>query len=124
MIFLFDKLLKVIILSVERRYFAQRALDCKAKSTPSHDCRLTSIEIGDDLAFVSLPGDPFNGIAQAIREASSFKYTFVAELAQSVSGYVTMKDCFARGGYEVQPGINTVAPEAAEAIIDAAVKNL
>ena len=106
------------------RYFAQRALDCKAKSTPSHDCRLTSIEIGDDLAFVSLPGEPFNGIAQAIREASSFKYTFVAELAQSVSGYVPMKECFARGGYEVQPGINTVAPEAAEAIIDAAVKNL
>ncbi len=106
------------------RYFAQRALDCKAKSKPSHECRLTSIKIGDDLTFASLPGEPFNGIAQAIREASKSKYTFVAELAQSVSGYVPMKECFARGGYEVQPGVDTVAPEAADAIIDASVKNL
>ncbi|MBE6366332.1 MAG: hypothetical protein E7052_00265 [Lentisphaerae bacterium] len=106
------------------RYFAQRALDCKAKSVPSHDCRLTAIEIGNDLAFVSLPGEPFNGIAQAIREASSYKYTFIAELAQSPSGYVPMKECFARGGYEVQPGVDTVAPEAAEAIIEASIKNI
>ena len=106
------------------RYFAQRALDCKAKSTPSHEGRLTAITIGNELAFVSLPGEPFNGIAQAIREQSHCKQTFVASLAQSVSGYVPMKECFARGGYEVQPGINTVAPEAADAIIEASIKNL
>ena len=106
------------------RYFAQRALDCHAKSVPSHDCRLTSIEIGDSLAFFTLPGEPFNGIAQAIRAKSPFKYSFVAELAQSESGYVPMKECFARGGYEVQPGIDTVAPEAADAIIEASVKNI
>ena len=106
------------------RYFAQRALDCKAKSKPSHDCRLTAIEIGDELAFISLPGEPFNGIAEAIRAASPYKYTFIASLAQSPSGYVPMKECFARGGYEVQPGIDTVAPEAAEAIISAAIKNI
>ena len=106
------------------RYFAQRALDCKAKSVPSHECRLTAIEIGDELAFVSLPGEPFNGIAEAIRKASPYNYTFIAELAQSPSGYVPMKECFARGGYEVQPGIDTVAPEAAEAIIEASIRNL
>jgi hypothetical protein len=106
------------------RYFAKRALDCKAKSKPSHDARFTSIEIGDALAFVTLPGEPFNGIAQAIREKSPFKYTFIAELAQSQSGYVPMKECFARGGYEVQPGVDTVAPEAADAIIEASIKNI
>ena len=106
------------------RFFAKRALDCKAKSVPSHECRLTAIEIGDMLSIVSLPGEPFNGIAQAIREKSPFKYTFVAELAQDQSGYVPMKECFARGGYEVQPGVDTVAPEAADVIIEAAIKNL
>ena len=106
------------------RYFAKRALDCKEKSVPSHDCRLTAIEIGDELAFMSLPGEPFNGIAEAIRKASPYNYTFIASLAQSPSGYVPMKECFARGGYEVQPGIDTVAPEAAEAIIEASIKNI
>ncbi len=106
------------------RYFAKRALECNEKSTPSHDGRLTAITIGKDLAFVTLPGEPFNGISRAIREQSPYKQTFVVTLAQSVSGYVPLKECFARGGYEVQPGINTVSPEAAEVMIEAAVKNL
>ena len=106
------------------RYFAQRALDCNAKSTPSHDCRLTAIEFGKELALVSLPGEPFNGVAKAIREKSPFKNTFLLSLSQSQSGYVPMAECFPRGGYEVQPGINTVAPEAADAIINAALANL
>ncbi|MBO5725239.1 MAG: hypothetical protein J6S58_10465, partial [Lentisphaeria bacterium] len=106
------------------RHFAKNALACHEKSTSSHDCRLTSIAIGKDLAFVSLPGEPFNGISRAIREQSPYKQTFVISLAQSVSGYVPMKECFARGGYEVQPCINSVAPEAAEVMIRAAVENL
>lgn len=106
------------------RYFAKRALDCRAKSKPSHDCRLTAIEFGKKLALVSLPGEPFNGIAEAIRRQSPFENTFIVTLSQSQSGYVPMKECFPRGGYEVQPGIDTVAPEAADVIIDAALKNL
>ena len=106
------------------RYFAQRALDCHEKSTPSHSCRLTSIKIGKQVAFTSLPGEPFNGISRAIRAASPCKYTFVIELAQSRSGYVPMPECFEHGGYEVQPGIDTAAQNAATEIINAAVKNL
>lgn len=105
------------------RFFAQRALDCHAKSVPSHDARLTVIGFGKELAFVSLPGEPFNGIARAIREKSPYKNTFIVSLAQSQSGYVPMRECFERGGYEVQPGIDSAAPEAAEVIIEAAVKN-
>lgn len=106
------------------RYFAQRAIDCHEKSKPSHTCRLTAIEIGKELAFVSLPGEPFNGISSEIRAKSPFKYTFVIELAQSVSNYVPMPECFKHGGYETQPGIDTVAPEAATEIIKAAIANL
>ena len=106
------------------RYFAQRVIDCRNKSIPSHSCRLTCIELGDQMAFVSLPGEPFNGLARAIRAKSQFKYTFVIELAQSVSGYVPMPECFARGGYEVQAGVDTVAVDAATKIIDAAIANM
>ena len=106
------------------RYFAQQTIDCYEKSTPSHDCRLTAFEIGKDVVILSLPGEPFNGIAQAIRSRSPFKYTFFAALAQSVSGYIPLKECFARGGYEVQPEVNSVAPEAADILIEAALKNM
>ena len=102
------------------RYFAQRVIDCHEKSIPSHDARLTVIELGKQIAFVSLPGEPFNGISRAIREKSPCKYTFVIELSQSVSGYVPMPECFERGGYEVQAGVDSVAQNAATVIIDAA----
>ena len=105
------------------RYFAQRAIDCHEKSVPSHEGRLTSIKLGRQIAFVSLPGEPFNGISRAIRAKSPCKYTFVIELAQSVSGYVPMRECFARGGYEVQAGVDTPGQDAADAIIDASLKN-
>ena len=106
------------------RYFAQRVIDCREKSEPSHTGRMTSIRLGDDLVFVTLPGEPFSGIGKVIREKSPCKVTFIVELAQSVSGYVPMKENFARGGYEVQPGVNTVSPEAADALIEGAVSIL
>ena len=106
------------------RYFAKRALDCHEKSTPSHDARLTAIGFGKELAFVSLPGEPFNGIGAEIREKSPHANTFLVSLAQTESDYVPLKECFARGGYEVQPGIDSLAPEAAEEIVKAVLKNL
>ncbi len=106
------------------RHFAQRTIDCYEKSVPSHTCRLTAIEFGKELAFISLPGEPFNGISRAIREASPFKYNFIIELAQTKSGYVPMPECFERGGYEVQPAVNSAAPNAATEIIKAAIENL
>ena len=106
------------------RYFAQATLDCRDKSKPSHEARFTAIAFGSDLVFSALPGEPFNGIAEAIRARSPFKYTFIAELAQTApSGYVPMKECFEHGGYEVQPEVDAMAPEAAEVMIEASVKN-
>ena len=106
------------------RHFAQRTINCYEKSVPSHTCRLTAIEFGKELAFISLPGEPFNGISRAIREASPFKYNFIIELAQTKSGYVPMPECFERGGYEVQPNVDSCAPNAATEIIKAAIENL
>jgi len=106
------------------RYFKQRVLDCADKSDPSHKCQITRVNFGKALAFVTLPGEPFNGIAEAIRKASPYEKTIIVELAQSQSGYVPMRDCFERGGYEVQPGVNSVAPEASDVIIEASIRNL
>ena len=106
------------------RCFAKMLMQCRETSSPSRTCKLTRVNLGKALAFVSLPGEPFNGIAEAIRKASPYKYTFVIELAQSESVYVPMRDCFARGGYETTARPNTVAPEASDVLIAAAVANL
>ena len=87
------------------------------------DMELSGVAVGP-VALIGIPGEPFNGIARAIRKASPFKYTFIASLAQSQSGYVPMPECFERGGYEVQPGVNSCAPNAATEIIKAVIENL
>ena len=106
------------------RCFAQMLVDCADLGPVSRECRLTRVNFGKELAFVSLPGEPFNGIAQAIRDSSPYKRTFVVELAQSEGVYIPMRDCFERGGYETTARPGTVAPEAADVLIAAAVKNL
>lgn len=106
------------------RYFARCVIDCHDKSEPGHTVRLTSIKLGRKLAFVSLPGEPFSGIGAAIRKASPCKYTFIIELAQSFSRYIPMPECFEAGGYEVQPRLNSVAPDTADILIRASLENL
>ena len=106
------------------RRFAKSLVRCAEESTPSHPVRLTAIEFDKELAFVSLPGEPFNGIARAIRAKSPFKRTLICELAQDHSGYIPMPECFDRGGYETSPGKNSPAVEAATVLAEAALKNL
>ena len=106
------------------RHFKKMAIACREKSDKSRVVKITRINLGKELAFISLPGEPFNAIAEAIRKKSPYRLNFVIELAQAQFAYVPMHDCFARGGYECTPRVNTVAPEASDILIDAVVKNL
>lgn len=62
-----------------------------------------ALTFGGELAFTSLPGEPFVEIALEIKKKSPFKKTFVISLAQGEAGYIPLKECFARGGYEILP---------------------
>ena len=106
------------------RHFKKMAIACREKSDKSRVVKITRVSLGKELAFISLPGEPFNAIAEAIRKQSPYRLNFVIELSQSQFAYVPMHDCFARGGYECTPRVNTVAPEASDILIDAVVKNL
>ena len=106
------------------RHFKKMAIACREKSDKSRVVKITRVSFGKELAFISLPGEPFNAIAEAIRKKSPYRLNFVIELSQAQFAYVPMHDCFARGGYECTPRVNTVAPEASDILIDAVVKNL
>ena len=106
------------------RHFARRIVDCAEKSVSFRTCRLTAIEFDRELALISLPGEPFNGISRAIQAKSPFRYTVVIELAQSQAAYTPMPECFERGGYETMPGVDTSAEDNAPRMITAALENL
>lgn len=50
---------------------------------------------------MSLPGEIFVEIGLAIKKASPFYYTFIAELANGSIGYIPNREAYAQGNYEV-----------------------
>ena len=86
------------------------------------DAEVQVIALGNDLAWVGLPGEVFVELGMAIKEASPFRYTIVNELSGDVIDYVPDRKAFAEGAYEV---VNSLcAPGGGEALVDAATRLL
>jgi len=79
-----------------------------------------AIGIGEGLAFVGIPGEPFVEIQRDLRAASPFPFTFVCGHANGFSGYMPTREAYEQGGYETGnpwtkfgPGIGEQVQEAA-----------
>jgi hypothetical protein len=89
-----------------QHYFADQLLRFhKAYAGRERELELISLRFGKELAIASLPGEPFTEIGLRIKARSPFKQTLVVGLAQAACGYIPLKECFARGGYEQLPAL-------------------
>lgn len=81
------------------------------------------ITLGDEVAWVALPGEVFVELGKAIKLASPFRTTIVLELANdAVDDYVPDLKAYSEGAYEV---ISTpLAPGGGERLVEAAVRLL
>lgn len=69
---------------------------------PSHfPLRLSAIVLGD-FAFLGIPGEPFNAVGRAIKEAEGFKMVSPCCLTNGCRGYFPTKDAYDEGGYEAR----------------------
>ncbi|HWQ53853.1 MAG TPA: hypothetical protein VN442_09210 [Bryobacteraceae bacterium] len=102
---------------------AWKVLDIAALDGKPLDTEVQAITLGDDLAWVGMPGDAFVELGLSVKQNSPFRHTVVGE--QSGSGaisYVPNRKAFPEGGYEV---ISTrFAPGGGEMLSDAAIKLL
>ncbi|OGD20260.1 MAG: hypothetical protein A2W03_04305 [Candidatus Aminicenantes bacterium RBG_16_63_16] len=80
------------------------------------------IALGDDIAWVGLPGEVFTELGLTIKTASPFRFTVVTELANDSIGYVPNLKAYDQGAYEVIS--SRVAPGSGEMLVDAAVRML
>ncbi|MES2572024.1 MAG: hypothetical protein V4710_18460 [Verrucomicrobiota bacterium] len=97
-------------------------LDSLLREGKPYEVEVQVIALGDELAIVSLPGEIFVELGLAIKKASPFKYTFIAELANGSLGYVPNRAAYAEGNYEVVSARG--AEGSGERLVDAAVKLL
>lgn len=80
---------------------AYQVLDVAARNGKPWEVEVQVIALGDQVAWVSLPGEIFVELGLAIKKGSPFAFTHIAELANGSIGYVPDKPAYSQGNYEV-----------------------
>ncbi len=102
--------------------YAFKVLEIEELRGKPVDAEVQVISLGDQIAWVGLPGEIFVELGKAIKLASPFPVTIVAELANGSIGYVPDRKAYPEGAYEV---VNSrVAAGGGEMLVDAAVRML
>lgn len=101
---------------------AFKTLDVQARLGKPYAVEVQVIALGDDVAFVSLPGEIFVRIGLEIKKQSPFKNTIIAELANGAIGYIPDRPAYPEGNYEVVSA--RCAEGSGELLIASAVKQL
>jgi neutral ceramidase len=99
-----------------------RAVDVAGREGKPHHVEVQVIAFGNDLAWVSLPGEMFVELGLAIKKRSPFPQTFLVELANESLGYIPDRRSYAEGNYE--PESARCAAGSGEKLVEAAVKLL
>jgi neutral ceramidase len=102
--------------------FAFKAIDVAARRDEPWEVEVQVITLGDDIAWVSLPGEIFAELGLAIKAKSPFKHTLIAELANGAIGYIPTSRGYDEGNYE--PTSARCAKGSGEKLRDTALKLL
>lgn len=97
-------------------------LETDAKKDVPLEAEVQAIAFSDELAIVALPGEIFTELGLALKKASPFRHTFIAELANGSIGYIPNRAAYAEGNYEVVSA--RCVEGSGELLVDTAVKLL
>ncbi|HWB84676.1 MAG TPA: neutral/alkaline non-lysosomal ceramidase N-terminal domain-containing protein [Bryobacteraceae bacterium] len=80
------------------------------------------ISLGNQLAWVGMPGEIFVDLGKEVKVASPFPHTILAALANGAIGYIPDRAAYPQGAYEVVA--SRVAPGGGERMVDSAIRQL
>jgi neutral ceramidase len=101
---------------------AFQVLDVAAREGRPWEVEVQVITLGDQVAWVSLPGEIFVELGLAIKKASPFRHTQIAELANGSIGYIPDEPAYVQGNYEVVSA--RCAKGSGEMLVEAALRLL
>ena len=101
---------------------AFKVLDVHARQGKPLEAEVQVVALGDDLAWVALPGEIFVELGLEIKKRSPFRHTIVVQLANGSVGYVPTKRAYAEGNYE--PVSARCAPGSGEQLVEVALRLL
>src|SRR5262249_57285253 len=83
---------------------AYQVLDVAAREGRPQEVEVQVIALGDQVAWVSLPGEIFVELGMAVKKASPFPYTVIAELANGSIGYIPGQTAHPQGNHGAGSG--------------------
>lgn len=101
---------------------AFKAVDVAARVGKPLAVEVQVVTLGDDLAWVSLPGEIFVELGLSIKHGSPFRQTAIHTLANGGIGYIPTKRAYSEGNYEVVSA--RCAEGGGELLVAAALKQL
>ena len=95
----------------------------RLKNGPDHfDVLVSSLAIGDNLAFAGVPCEPFVDIGRAVKARSPFRTTIFTCLTNGSEGYIPTTKSHSDGGYEALS--SRFAAPTGDQLVDAQVEQL
>ena len=98
--------------------YAFKVLDAAERNGKPLEAEVQVIAMGNDVAWVGLPGEIFTELGMAIKSASPFKTTIIAELGHGPVTYFPNEAAAPQGNYEVVT--SRVAIGSGERLVEAA----
>ena len=101
---------------------AYKVLDVAARNGKPIEIDVQVFALGQDIAWVALPGEVFVELGLSIKAASPFRQTNIVELANGVGYYIPNRSAYAEGQYEVIS--SRYAAGAGEMLVTEAIRQL
>ena len=100
---------------------AFKALDTADRQGPL-EVEIQIIALGDQVAWVAIPGEFFVELGMSIKRASPFRTTIIVEQANGAISYIPDRKAFAEGAYEAISA--RCAPGCGEIFVETAIRML
>ena len=100
------------------RLFASVLLDLVQHRPQLYSVPLQCFRAGP-VAFFAMPGEPFVETGLALKGILGPGLAVPVGLANGYFGYIPLRECFTRGGYEVKPGSAVLCRDAADMVLAA-----
>ena len=108
----------------KKPFFDGEALETFVDGNYTFEAEVMVITLGDEVAFVGVPGELFVELGLQVKQNSPYKYTFLTALANGSLGYIPNRKAMSEGAYGASPLSTRFSPGGGEAMVASAIRQL
>ncbi len=107
-----------------KAFFDGEVMETMVDGNYTFEAEVMVITLGDEIAFVGVPGELFVELGLQVKHNSSYQFTFLNALANGAIGYIPTRRAQSEGAYGASPQTTRCNPGSGEALVDSAIRQL